>query len=80
MAEIENEKNGMNEEQEIVLCRLCKKPEYAAELRRLSGGPVCRTCFRNIFEDMVQDYYHKNDLDGPRPTMEEYEAQQKSKD
>ena len=76
MAEFENEKNGM-EEQEIVLCRLCGKPEYAAEQRRALGDPVCRNCYREIYEDIVRDFYRNNDLDGPRPTMEEYEAHQK---
>ena len=78
MAEFENEKKVMVE-QEIVLCKLCSKPDYAAELRSVFGGPVCRDCYRNIFEDLVRDFYRGNDLDGPRPTMEEYEAQQKCK-
>ena len=43
MAEFENEKKVMVE-QEIVLCKLCSKPEYAAELRSVFGGPVCRDC------------------------------------
>ncbi len=79
MAEYEHEKKDA-EEQEIVLCPLCKKPEYAAEMRSFFGGPVCRTCFKNIYEDLVRDFYRGNDLDGPRPTMEEYEAQHKSEE
>jgi hypothetical protein len=79
MAEYENGKNS-REEQEIVLCSLCSKPEYAAEQRRILGGLVCRTCYRNIFEDIVEDSYRVHDLDGLRPTMEEYEAQHKSEE
>ena len=63
----------MNEDKQIVICKRCKKPEYWGEMRWLSGFCVCRDCYRAQCEQEEGEPYKWNDLDGERPTMEEYE-------
>ena len=63
----------MNENKQIVICKRCKKPEYWGEMRWLSGFCVCRDCYRAQCEQEEGELYRWNDLDGERPTMEEYE-------
>jgi dTDP-4-amino-4,6-dideoxygalactose transaminase len=60
----------------IVLCSLCKEPEYEDELRSFGGSEHCRACHKGIFEDIVRDLYRGDDLDGPRPSYREYLEQQ----
>ena len=65
----------MNEDKQIVICKRCKKPEYWGEMRWLSGSCVCRDCYRAQCEQEEGELYRWNDLDGERPTMEEYEKE-----
>lgn len=60
---------------EIVICRHCGKPEYWGVMRWLSGRCSCRNCYRRFWEDQNHRRYKWNDLDGSRPTMEEYQKQ-----
>lgn len=61
---------------EIVICRHCGKPEYYGEMRWLNGRCECRNCYRVHFEEYYRKMYKWDDLDGKRPTMEEYEEQE----
>lgn len=63
----------------IVICKKCKKPEYWGEMRWLSGSCICRNCYRREWEKSHNfDEYKWNDLDGKRPTMEDYQLQEQS--
>lgn len=68
---------GINEE--IVICKHCGKPEYWGAMRWLSGWCACRNCYRSLWEDQNHKKYTWDDLDGPRPTMEEYQEQEAAK-
>lgn len=57
---------------EIVICKYCGRPEYYGKMRWLSGKCCCRDCYKADYEDSTGKLYKWNDLDGPRPTMEEY--------
>lgn len=61
----------------IVICKYCNKPEYWGEMRWLSGNCSCRNCYKIQWEKESNDLYRWNDLDGKRPTMEEYQEQEK---
>ena len=63
----------MDENKRIVICRRCKKPEYWGEMRWLSGFCVCRDCYKAQWESENHKPYTWDDLDGKRPTMEEFE-------
>jgi len=67
----------MNEVSEIVICRHCGKPEYSGEMRWRSGICSCRACYKAQYEREEHKLYQWSDLDGKRPTMEEYRAQSK---
>lgn len=60
----------------IVICRNCRKPEYWGEMRWLSGRCVCRDCYKADYETQTGKVCEWNDLDGKRPTREEYEEQE----
>ncbi|MDD3251793.1 MAG: hypothetical protein PHV18_04440 [Lachnospiraceae bacterium] len=60
----------------IVICKNCNKPEYWGEMRWLSSHCTCRNCYRANWEHETKKLYTWGDLDGPRPTLAEYEAQQ----
>ena len=60
---------------EIVICKYCSGPEYWGEMRWLSAKELCRDCYREAWEDMTHKRYKWDDLDGKRPTMEEYNKQ-----
>ena len=64
----------MDEMERIVLCRHCGKPEYYGKMRWLSGRCLCRDCYRERYEE-AHGRYIWDDLDGRRPTMEEYKNQ-----
>lgn len=68
----------MAEFDRIVICKQCKKPEYWGELRWLSGFCTCRNCYKAIWEDQNHRQYTWGDLDGPRPSQEDFEAQQRA--
>lgn len=59
----------------LVICRRCKKPEYWGEMRWLSGFCVCRDCYKAQWESENHKPYTWDDLDGKRPTMEEFEKE-----
>lgn len=62
---------------DIVLCKHCGEPEYFEEMRWLNGFYGCRNCYKTEFKYENQKSYHSNEVDGKRPTMEEYIEQQK---
>ena len=64
---------------EIVICKECKKPEYWGEMRWLSGRCVCRDCYKANYEQETKEPYTWDDLDGKRPTMNEYREQERRK-
>ena len=66
-----------NEMEKIVICRHCGKPEYYGEMRWLNGNCYCRDCYKHLYKDVHKEIYRWNDLDGKRPTKEEYEKQEK---
>lgn len=45
-------------------------------MRWLSGRCVCRDCYKADYETQTGKVYEWNDLDGKRPTREEYEEQE----
>ena len=65
---------------EIVICKYCGKPEYYGEMRWLSGKCCCRNCYKADYEDKTEKVYEWDDLNGPRPTMEDYLEQEERKD
>lgn len=65
----------MDENKRIVICRRCKKPEYWGEMRWPSGFCVCRDCYKAQWESENHKPYTWDDLDGKRPTMEEFEKE-----
>lgn len=60
----------------IVLCRKCNKPEYWGELRWFNGKCMCRDCYKAEYECSTGKSYIWTDLDGKRPTMDEYNRQE----
>ena len=56
----------------IKLCKYCGEPEYYGEFRWLDGKQLCRDCYKKSYEQIYECQYTWNDLDGKRPTMEEY--------
>lgn len=66
----------MDEMKRIVICNHCGKPEYYGEFRWLNGTCSCRSCYKSQWEHENHKPYTWNDLDGQRPTMEEYEKQE----
>lgn len=67
-----NEKNV----DKIIICKHCGKPEYYGEMRWLNGRCSCRNCYKSQWQDENHKLYSWDDLDGKRPTMEEYEKQE----
>lgn len=60
------------DEKRIVICKHCEKPEYLGEMRWLNGRCSCRSCYKAQWEDENHVLYIWDDLNGERPTMEEY--------
>lgn len=60
----------------IIICKHCGKPEYWGEFRWLNGKCCCRDCYKADREQSEGEAYRWNDLDGKRPTMDEYNAQE----
>lgn len=59
----------------IVICKSCGRPEYWGQMRWWDGICMCRDCYRNLWEMRNHGVpYRWDDLDGERPTREEYEA------
>lgn len=70
----------MSEDKNIVLCKECSHPEYWGEIHWLSGRCMCRDCYRKQYEDETGKLYAWKDLDGKRPSIEEYNQQEAAKD
>lgn len=68
----------MDEMKRIVICKHCGKPEYYGKIRWLNGRCECGICYKAHWQDVNRELYKWNDLDGKRPTMEEYEKQKRS--
>lgn len=66
----------MEEMNRIVICKRCGKPEYYGKMRWLNGACGCRYCYKAQWEYENNKRYEWNDLDGKRPTMEEYRKQE----
>ena len=47
---------GMTLNDEIVICKECKKPEYWGKMRWLSGRCVCRDCYKANYEQDLDKY------------------------
>lgn len=62
----------MDEMNRIVICNHCGEPEYFGEMRWLSGICSCRNCYKGQYERERREIYRWTDLDGRRPTMDEY--------
>lgn len=65
-----------DEFKEIVICKHCRKHEYWGEMRWNDGKEMCRDCYKNDYKNRTGKIYHWNDLDGKRPTIEEYKSQE----
>lgn len=70
------EKETAAVEEKIVLCKRCRNPEYWGEMRWLSGACICRDCYKKQYEEDYGKPYAWDDLDGPRPTVDDYIAQE----
>lgn len=66
----------MDDMNRIVICKHCGRPEYYGEMRWLSGFCGCRNCYKARWQDENHKQYTWNDLDGKRPTIEEYNEQE----
>lgn len=66
----------MDEMNKIVICRHCGKPEYYGEMRWLNSICSCRDCYKHQYERETHKLYKWKDLDGKRPTIDEYEEQE----
>ena len=66
----------MDEIKRIVICKHCEMSEYYSEMRWLSGICSCRNCYKGQYERERHEIYKWDDLDGKRPTMEEYIEQE----
>ncbi len=67
-------------DEEIILCKECSRPEYWGEMRWLSGRCICRDCYKKQYEKETDKRYTWSDLDGKRPSVEEYNQQEAIKD
>lgn len=72
-------REASNEMNEIIICKYCLTPEYYGEMRWLSGFCGCRSCYKAKWQDENQKPYTWDDLDGKRPTIEEYHKQEQEK-
>jgi len=68
----------MDEMSIIVKCKYCGRYEYYGEMRWLSGHCTCRDCYKADYETNNNKLYTWNDLDGKRPTKEEFDKQQEN--
>jgi hypothetical protein len=60
----------------IVKCKHCGRYEYFGEMRWLNGRCECRTCYKHHREELDRRSYDYTDLDGERPTEEEFLIQE----
>lgn len=67
----------MDEMKRIVICKYCGNPEYYGDMHWLSGRYSCRNCYKEQWQGENHKLYAWGDLDGERPTMEEYKMQER---
>lgn len=67
-----------NEMKEIIICKHCGKPEYYGEMRWLNGFCGCRDCYKERYHEVYGEHYKWSDLDGKKPTIEDYNEQHDS--
>ena len=68
------------QKEEIVICKYCGKPEIFGELcAGFLAGALAGIATGAIWEDQSHKRYIWDDLDGLRPTMEEYKEQEARK-
>lgn len=68
---------GRHARDRIVICKSCGKTEWSGQMRGFSGQCICRNCYRSSYERKFLKVYTWDDLDGPRPTVEEYNIQER---
>lgn len=56
----------------IQICRYCNRPEYWEKMTYLNGKCMCRECYKAEYEATYHKPYQWDDLDGPRPTMQDF--------
>lgn len=61
----------------ISICSICGRPEYFSEFRWLNGMQLCRDCYKEYYESVRGCQYIWNDLDGDRPTLDQYMSQKR---
>jgi len=61
---------------DIVRCKYCGEFEYYGEMRWLSGKCCCRDCYKADYEYANKTAYEWDDLDGHRPTLEDFKKQE----
>lgn len=64
-----------DQNEEIVICKHCRQPEYWGAMRWLDGRCMCRRCYKADWESRNHSVYEWNDLDGPVPTLHDYNSQ-----
>lgn len=69
----------MEDVKRIIICKHCGKPEYWGEMRWLNGWCACRSCYKSLWEQQNHKIYKWDDLNGERPTMEDYKAQEENR-
>lgn len=65
----------MDENKRIVICRRCKKPGILGRNEMAFRFCVSRGCYKAQWESENHKPYTWDDLDGKRPTMEEFEKE-----
>lgn len=60
----------------IVKCRHCGGYEFYGEMRSLNGRTECRQCYKHHREEIDHKPYTWTDLDGPRPTEQDFIRQE----
>lgn len=70
------DREGIKVSDITVICRECGRPEYWGETRWLNNRCLCRTCFQNQYRIMYHKEYTMDNLDGKKPSNQEYLKQQ----
>lgn len=65
----------MDEMNRIIRCKYCNKPEYYGEFRWLNSHMFCRDCYKAEYEAIYMEHYGWTDLDGKRPTEDDFQKQ-----
>lgn len=62
----------MDEMKKIIECKYCNGYEYYGKFVWLNGKMLCRDCYKEEYRTLYNKPYEWSDLDGHRPTKEEY--------